>query len=81
MNTAQKWFLLKWILVFVVLMGGLFIDEWILENWDIFRFPFLLVIGIYAVVNSNQRRSDKDARESMHEIVERHPIIKLWMAL
>ena len=82
MRKEQKKILAGWlgVFLFIALLG--FFDEQIQENWDMLKWPSLLVILIIAAFTQKPNQSPvKQGRENINDIVHTYPLIKLYMAL
>lgn len=79
MNSAQKRFVASWVLALaIVLLVGIF-DDWILERWSVLWLPALVLLFV-AFALRRDAVSYTEGRERTLEIIERYPIIKLWLA-
>lgn len=80
MNRAQRKFVASWVLALsIVLIIGIF-DEWILKRWSVVWLPALILVYI-AFALRRDTVSYADGRERTLEIIERYPIIKLWLVV
>ena len=80
MNQAQRKLVVSWWLALSgLLIIGIF-DEWILKYWDILWLPVLAIIILGIELRKNTV-SYSGGRERTLEIIERYPIIKIWLVV
>ena len=58
----------------------LLLSEWIMEHWDVLRWPLLLAILISVGVGRKRSNAEGGLR-NFAELADRYPLIKVWLAV
>jgi len=81
MNTAQKRLAGLWATAIIAVVIILLSAEWMLEEWDYLRWPALALLAIAAAFHRKPLPSWGERSQRINETVQRHPFIRVWLAV
>ena len=81
MNTAQKRLAGLWATAIIAVVIVLLSAEWMLEEWDYLRWPALVLLAIAAAFHRKPLPSWGERSQRINETVQRHPFIRVWLAV
>lgn len=83
MNTAQRKIVRGWVIAALIIFIALLNGSWVMENWDIIKFPMFIVILIIATFSGNKPKYGQleEGRSNISRMVEENSWLKIYYAV
>jgi len=79
MNKIQQKFIVQWALIIIILSPIFIFSENISDNWEVIKFPSLIVILILVALVKN-KKNFADGR-NLHEYSQDHPWVTVYISM
>ena len=79
MNKIQQKFIVQWIVILIVMSPLFIFSEGISDNWEVIKFPSLIVILIFIALVKD-KKNFADGR-NLHEYSQDHPWVTVYISI
>ncbi len=83
MNKAQRKIVRGWVIATLIIFIALLNGSWVMEYWDIIKFPMFIVILIIATFSRNKPKYGQleEGRSNLSRMVEENSWLKIYYAV